>query len=68
MFVFTNFNGLQHIEGFEIVKDNWHASDHLPICLDIQLPEAVHCSFLLKRAKELNYEFNPHKTQLKRFL
>ena len=28
----------------------------------------MNSSFLVKRAKELNYEFNPHKAQLKRYL
>ena len=36
--------------------------------MEIQLPEAIDSSSLVKRAKELNYEFNPHKTQLKRYL
>ena len=67
-FAFTNCNGLPYIEDFNIIDENWHSSDHLPISMKIQLPEAVHCSFLLKRAKELNYEFDPYKTQLKRFL
>ena len=67
-FVFTNFKGLKQIDCFSIIRDNWHTSDHLPIGVELQLPEAVDCSFLIKRAKELNYEFNPHKTQLKRYL
>ena len=66
--VFTNLKGLKQIDSFTIIRDNWHTSDHLPIGVDIELPEAVNCSFLIKRAKELNYEFNPHKTQLKRYL
>ena len=67
-FVFTNFKGLKQIDSFSIIRDNWHTSDHLPIVVDIKLPEAVNCSFLIKRAKELNYEFNPQRTQLTRYL
>ena len=67
-YAFTNLEGIKHIENFEVITEDWHISDHLPICADIRVPEAIHTSFLLKRARELNYEFDPHKETLTRYL
>ena len=67
-YAFTNDEGMKHIEDFTLIADSWHLSDHLPISVDICLPEAINCSFLLRRAKELNYEYNPQSEKLVRFL
>ena len=67
-FAFTNNEGIKHIVNFRIIMEDWHASDHLPICVDILAPEAIQGSSLLKRARDLNYEFDPQKEHLTRYL
>ena len=67
-FVYCNKNGLKFIEDFCIPKDDWHLSDHRPIVLDILTPEFIEPSALLSRARELNFEFDPNREQLKRYL
>ena len=67
-FVFTSKEGLQFVKHFSIIRDNWHLSDHRPICLEISASRMINSSFLLRRAKELNYEFNPHRTLITRHL
>ena len=67
-FVFTNREGIKQIEDFSVISENWHLSDHLPITVDICLPESIQCSSLLKRAKDLNYEYDPHRETITRYL
>ena len=67
-FAFTNDEGIKHIENFDIIMDDWHVSDHLPISVDIRAPEAIQSASLLKRARDLNYEFDPHKETVTRYL
>ena len=67
-FVFTCKEGLQVVKSFSIIKDNWHMSDHRPICLEISASQMISSSSLLRRAKELNYEYNPHRTMISRHL
>ena len=67
-FAFTNMEGVKHVVDFRVVTEDWHLSDHLPIIVDIRLPESIQSSFLLKRAKDLNYEFDPHKETITRYL
>ena len=67
-FAFTNRDGLKYLHDFSIITDNWHLSDHLPISATLRVPEMINCSLLLRRAKELNYEFDPHKDIITRHL
>ncbi len=67
-YVYTSKDGMKFVKNFAIITEDWHLSDHLPICLDIRVPEAIQCAFLLKRARDLNYEYDPHKESIKRYL
>ena len=67
-FVFTNRAGTKDIIDFVIPNENWHLSDHRPIYLEIKAKESINCSALLRRAKDLNYEFDPQHTKPTRYL
>ena len=47
-FVFTNREGMKQVIDFSVVTENWHLSDHLPITVDMFVPESINCSSLLK--------------------
>lgn len=66
-FVLTNNIGIRSVECFSIIDKDWHLSDHLPISLSIKTTEAISASCILKRARDLNYEFDPNATIIKRF-
>ena len=38
------------------------------LLINLRTPELIECSHLLRRAKDLNYEFDPHHTKPKRYL
>ena len=67
-FVFTNREGLKRIRELTIPTENWHLSDHRPILLEIDAPDSIQTSGLLRRAKDLNYEFDPHYSIPTRYL
>ena len=67
-FVYTSKNGLKIIKNFAIAKDNWHLSDHRAISAELSSSRFVNSAFLLKRAKELNYEFEPNRSTIIRHL
>ena len=67
-FVFTDYAGLKSIIEFAIPNENWHLSDHRPVCVEIQAKEGIDCSSLLRRAKDLNYVFDPNHTKPVRYL
>ena len=67
-FAYTNKNGLKLVETFAILKDYWHLSDHRPILVKIQAARMFNSGFLLKRAKELNFEFDPNRPTIVRHL
>ena len=67
-YVFTDRAGLKCIKNYEICEENWHLSDHRPLCLEIKASKAVNCNALLRRSKDLNYEFDPQQTKPMRYL
>ena len=67
-FVYSNKNGLKFIEDFCIPKNDWHVSDHRPVIMDILTPEVIEPSTLLRRARELNFEYDPNREHPKRYL
>ena len=66
-YFYTNKDGLK-LKNFVIQKDDWHLSDHRPILAELNGTKMFSSAFLLKRAKELNYEFNPHRPTIVRHL
>ena len=67
-FVYTDRIGAKAIIDFTIMNENWHLSDHRPVCLEIKAAESINCSMLLRRAKDLNYEFDPYHVKPVRYL
>ena len=67
-FAFTNKLGLKLVENFVIQRENWHLSDHRSIQIEINATGMFNSAFLLKRAKELNYEFDPSRATIVRHL
>ena len=67
-YVFTDKAGMKYIEKYEICDKNWHLSDHRPLCIDFKASEAINCHSLLRRSKDLNYEFDPQQTKPTRYL
>ena len=65
-FAYTSKEGLKYVKNLHLHRDNWHSSDHMPISTDIASSRIVNCAHLLKRAKELNYEFNPRHSPIVR--
>ena len=66
-FVLTNQIGIRSIESFSIINENWHLSDHLPVTVSIKTNEAINAMGILRRARDLNYEFDPNSTIIKRY-
>ena len=62
-FIFTDSAGVKSILYFAIPNDNWHLSDHRPLYLEIKAAESINSSMLLRRAKDLNYVFDPQHTK-----
>ena len=67
-FVYTNKDGIKRVKNIIIHSDNWHLSDHKPISVELIASRKVNSAFLLKRSKELNYEFNPNRATIVRHL
>ena len=67
-YVYTNKDGLKLMNSFAIQKDDWHLSDHRAILAEVNGAKVFNSAFLLKRAKELNYEFDPHRPTIVRYL
>ena len=67
-YVFINKNGMKLVENFSIQKDDWHLSDHRPILVTIHAARMFNSGFILKRAKELNHEFDPNRPTIVRHL
>lgn len=53
---------------FVIVEQDWHLSDHRPLYVDICSDENINSRILLRRATDLNYEFDPQSVQLTRYM
>ena len=67
-FVYTCKHALEYITKFEIHKENWHISDHRSIAITTSAPKHISCANILRRVKDVNYEFDPHLFIPKRFL
>ena len=67
-FAFTNRIGIKCIKDYDICNESWHLSDHRPLCLEVKAVESISCQSLLRRAKDLNYEFDPQLTKPVRYL
>ena len=57
-FALTNKLGKRSINTFEIIRHDWHLSDHCPISLEIAVKFEIDLSFLLVRAQDLNMTNN----------
>ena len=55
-FVLTDNIGRNYIDKFKVLNKNWHLSDHMPICISINIDTEISCHDLLARAENLNYE------------
>ena len=66
--VYTDRIGIKHFKTFDIVAENWHLSDHRLVFVEIESSEHINISMLLRRAKDLNFEFDPNHTKPKRYL
>ena len=66
--VFTNRAGIKYVKGYDICNESWHLSDHRPLCLELKAVESISCQSLLRRSKDLNYEFDPLLTKPVRYL
>ena len=67
-YVFTTRAGMKFVKNFSICNESWHLSDHRPLCLEIKANEAINCHGLLRRAQDLNYEFDPQLNKPTRYL
>ena len=67
-FAYTCKHALEYITKFEIHKENWHISDHRSIAITMSAPKYISCANMLRRAKDVNYEFDPLLFIPKRFL
>ena len=65
-YIYSNKEGLKFIKNVMLHENNWHLSDHIPISIEIISTKIVNCSFVLKHAKEVNLEFNPHQVPIVR--
>ena len=54
-FCLTSTDGRKRIKKFQIVKNDWHLSDHRPINLLVEINVNTNISELIKRAVDLNY-------------
>ena len=52
---------------FNILKNDWHISDHAPISLHIELSSSVDLTGLLMRSSDLNYMSCDMKHEVKQF-
>ena len=67
-FVYTNRDGVKLVQDFCIISENWHLSDHRPVVVEILTPEMIQPTIMLRRAKELTYEYDPHFIKPVRYL
>ena len=51
--VLTNNDGRKLIVDFNIIKESWHLSDHLPLNIEISLRFSVNADVIFKRSCEL---------------
>ena len=58
-FVLTNSQGRRLVADFRIDISSWHLSDHLPLCLKLNLPQVLNADMLLVRALELSSSYQP---------
>ena len=66
-FTLTNSDGRNHITSFSIINQDWHISDHRPVCVDVCIDCTTSSNSLLVRAENLNYEFSPDVSVIQRF-
>ena len=64
--VYTTVDGLDFVKDFNICNDNWHFSDHRPIEVSVLCVERINATNPLRRARDLNYGYDPHITTIKR--
>ena len=46
---------------------NWHHSDDQPISTMVKISQAINATSLLQRARDLNFEFDPSRTTIRRY-
>ena len=63
-YAITNNQGRGEVIYFEVVKTNWHLSDHRPIALEINLLSKIRSDVILARAQN---EDAKEATVIKRF-
>ena len=61
----TNNEGRRLITDFEIVKNCWHTSDHLPLEVKINIPVHLNAMMILKRSRELEEYVPSQQPKLK---
>ena len=66
-FALTNNAGRKNLNSFNILKNDWHISDHAPISLQIELSSSVDLTGLLMRSSDLNYMPCDMKHEVKQF-
>ena len=67
-FLFTDSAGIKHILDLVIPVNDWHLSDHRSLLVELKADESINPSTLLRRAKDLNYIFDPDHVKPKRYL
>ena len=66
-FVITSSHGRNEVISFEVLKTNWHMSDHRPITIQIKTYSEIRSDILLMRATNLNYSVSREVVNVKRF-
>ena len=64
-FVLTDNIGRNYIDKFKVLNENWHLSNHMPICISINIDTEISCHDLL--AENLNYEEALEKPVVRRY-
>ena len=67
-FIFTNKAGLRSVKDFDIGSCDWHLSDHRSTSITITTSKMLNSAFIFRRAKELNYDFQPNRSTITRHL
>ena len=66
-YVITNNQGRSEVVSFQVIKTNWHISDHRPIALEISFNVDIRCDIILARAQDLNHDNSEDTISIKRF-
>lgn len=65
-YILTTSEAFKSLESFRVIKDNWHASDHRPISVQLNINCEIDYHTLLKRSKDLNFTHNSSNSNVKR--